>query len=197
MQQETVEMEEIVIEDSNNKSKKEYEKILKRESNRQKNIKAENLVKLGFFEQKEEKNIDFSVLDIITYDKPFQKLYDLYEDRDGNLLYIYAKTEGEDAKPYAYDVIYLETVSDEDYKKLFKAHSYEGAKFIKGLYITTFILWVLSIVVTLSIIVYYMASGDYGFIDILTNSVSYLFFISIVTALLAITNVSYRKFIGK
>ena len=197
MQQETVEMEEIVIEDSNNKSKKEYEKILKRESNRQKNIKAENLVKLGCFEQKEEKNIDFSVLDIITYDKPFQKLYDLYEDRDGNLLYIYAKTEGEDAKPYAYDVIYLETVSDEDYKKLFKAHSYEGAKFIKGLYITTFILWVLSIVVTLSIIVYYMASGDYGFIDILTNSVSYLFFISIVTALLAITNVSYRKFIGK
>lgn len=197
MQQETVEMEEIVIEDSNNKSKKEYEKILKRESNRQKNVKAENLVKLGCFEQKEEKNIDFSVLDIITYDKPFQKLYDLYEDRDGNLLYIYAKTEGEDAKPYAYDVIYLETVSDEDYKKLFKAHSYEGAKFIKGLYITTFILWVLSIVVTLSIIVYYMASGDYGFIDILTNSVSYLFFISIVTALLAITNVSYRKFIGK
>jgi hypothetical protein len=197
MQQETVELEELHIEDSSAKTKKEYEKILIREENRQKNVKAQNLVKLGCFDQKEEKSVDFSKLDKITYEKPFQKIYDLYEDREGNLLYIYGKTEGEDTKPYAYDVIYVETVSDEDYKKVYKAQSFEGAGLIKGLYITTFILWIVSIVITLCIVIYYMFSGDYGFIDILTNSVSYLFFIAIITALLAITNVSYRKFIGK
>lgn len=197
MQEETVEMEELHIEDSNAKVKKEYEKILIREQNRQKNVKAQNLVKLGCFEQKEEKKIDFSVLDKITYEKLYQKVYDLYEDRDGNMLYIYAKTEGEDARPYAYDVIYIETVSDEDYKKLYRAASFEGAGFAHGLYLTTFILWITSIVVTLSIIIYYVSSGDYDFINVLINSISYIFFIAIITALLAITDVSYRKYIGK
>lgn len=197
MQEETVEMEELHIEDSNAKVKKEYEKILIREQNRQKNVKAQNLVKLGCFEQKEEKKIDFSVLDKITYEKLYQKVYDLYEDRDGNMLYIYAKTEGEDARPYAYDVIYIETVSDEEYKKLYRAASFEGAGFAHGLYLTTFILWITSIVVTLSIIIYYVSSGDYDFINVLINSISYIFFIAIITALLAITDVSYRKYIGK
>ena len=95
MQQETVDMEEIVIENSSAKTKKEYEKILRREENRQKNVKASNLVKLGCFEQKEEASLDFSKLDKITYGKPFQKIYDLYEDREGNLLYVYGKTEEE------------------------------------------------------------------------------------------------------
>ena len=197
MQEETVELEELHIEDANAKVKKEYEKILIREQNRQKNVKAQNLVKLGCFEQKEEKSIDFSVLDKITYEKPFQKVYDLYEDRDGNMMYIFAKTEGESAKPYAYDVIYIETLSDEDYKKIYKASTFEGAGLAKGLYITTFVMWIVSIIITLSIIVYYLASGDYDFIDVLINSISYLFFIAIITSLLAITDVSYRKYIGK
>ncbi len=196
MQQETVDMEEIVIENSSTRTKKEYEKILMREENRKKNVKASNLVKLGCFDQKEESTLDFSKLDKITYGKPFQKLYDLYEDREGNLLYVYAKTEEDGTKPYAYDVIYLETVSDEDYKKLYRAHTFEGASFIKGLYITTFVLWIVSIVIACSIIIYYLASGT-SFMDMLINSLSYVFFIAIITALLAITNTSYRKYIGK
>lgn len=196
MQQETVDMEEIVIENSSAKTKKEYEKILRREENRQKNVKASNLVKLGCFEQKEEASLDFSKLDKITYGKPFQKIYDLYEDREGNLLYVYGKTEEEGTKAYAYDVIYLETVTDEEYKKLYKAHTFEGASFIKGLYITTFVLWIVSIVISLSIVIYYLASGT-SFIDMLINSLSYVFFIAIITALLAIVNTTYRKYIGK
>lgn len=196
MQAETIELEEIEITESKSKVKKEFEKILIRERNRKLNMKAQNLIKLGCFDQHDEKTVDFSRLDKITYDKPYKKLYDLYMDKEGNLFYIFGKTEGESSKPYAYDVIAIETVTDEEYKELYKANTYEGAGFIRGLFVTAFSLWVLSITISLSIFIYYIASGE-KFIDILVSCISFIFFIGILTCTLAITSVSYRKYIGK
>ena len=196
MQAETIEIEDIEITDSTAKVKKEYEKILQREKNRELNMKAQNLVKLGCFDQKEETNVDFSRLDKITYDKLYRKIYDLYIDKEGNMFYIFGKIEGDNSKPYAYDVIAIENVSDEDYKAVYRAHKYEGAGMVFGMYVASFIIWILSIVIALSIALYYVIQGA-GVINTLINCISFLFFIAILTCCLAITSITYRKYIGK
>lgn len=196
MQAETIEIQEVEITESKTKQKKEFEKIIQREKNRELNMKAQNLVKLGCFEQKEETTVDFSLLDKITYEKQFKKIYDLYINRDGDLFYICGKTEGDSDKPYAYDVIAIETVSDEEYKSVYRAHTFEGAGYIKGFYIGAFVLWVLSIIISLSIFIYYIAIGS-EVINTLISCISFLFSIGILTCCLAITSVSYRKYIGK
>lgn len=196
MQAETIEIEEIEITGGEAKIKKEYEKILIKERNRELNMKAQNLVKLGCFDQREETNIDFSLLDKVTYGSMYRKIYDLYMDKDGNLFYIFGKIEGENAKPYAYDVIAIETVSDEDYKKLYKAHSFEGAGFVKGLYIAALVMWITIIAISASIFIYYLVQG-LKFFDIIIALVSLIFNVAVLTCCLAITNVTYRKYIGK
>lgn len=196
MQAETIELQDIEITGGEAKVKKEYEKILIKERNRELNAKAENLVKLGCFDQYEKTTIDFSMLDKITYDRMYRKIYDLYMDKDGNMFYIFGKIEGENEKPYAYDVIAVETVTDEEYKALYKAHTYEGAKMIRSLYIGAFVLWAISILIFVSTFVFYLVK-EFEFFDILTSSFGQIIYIAILSCCLAMTSVSYRKYIGK
>lgn len=196
MQSENVEIESIEITESLTSSKKEFEKIIKKEKNRQSNMKAQNLIKMGCFDQYEVTNIDYSKLEKVTYDKLYKKLYDLYEDENGNLFYIYAKTEGESNKPYAYDVIAVETLNDDEYKQLYKAASYEGSKLVKGILITCMILWSAIVLVAIAAVITDIVNGS-GVIATLVNLTGYFFNIALLGGVIGILTVVYRKFIGK
>lgn len=196
MQTEKVEIEEVELTKSTTKEKKEYEKILIRERNRELNAKAQNLVKMGCFNQTEEVNVDFSKLEKCAYEKPFKKLYELYKDTDDNLFYIAPKTEGDSQVPYAYDVIAIESVTDEEYKAVYKASRFEGIGFARGLYITSMVFWALLMVIILLVLIYNIVEGS-GFFDIVLNIYSYFALFLISTAIIAILQITLRKFIGK
>ena len=103
---------------------KEYEKILDLDKRINANDKAKKLVKLGCFEQKDVTDINFNDLaDLTVDDKLFKGLYRLYEDSTGNLLYIQPLIEADDngnvhGEATSFDVIYLETMSDETFLKV-------------------------------------------------------------------------------
>ena len=61
---------------------KEYQKLLYEDVKRQQTEKAKTLVKLGFFEQKQEESFDSSEYNVMTYGKKFRGLYDLYQHKD-------------------------------------------------------------------------------------------------------------------
>ncbi len=203
MQSENVEIKEINMTESKTIEKKEFEKVLIRQRNRELDSKAQNLIKLGCFNQTEETTVDFSKLEKCTADKQFKGVYDLYKDADNNLFYIYAKTESDSQRPYAYDVIAVETVTDEEYAELYKANSREGQGFIKGMFIVTFVMWALTILMAVVAFIYYMivATKEAQVFDALTNAfismTTYYVNIGIMSGILAITSISYRKFTGR
>lgn len=196
MQSENIEIETLEVSQSLTSSKKEFEKIIKKERNRQLCLKAEKLIKMGCFEQYDRNTIDFSKLEKITYDKLYKKVYDLYMDEAGNLFYIYPKTEGESESPYAYDVIAVETLTDEEYKQLYQASSYEGAKLVKGLLVTSMVLWALIILIVVAAVIVELVNGA-TVIDTLINLTSYFFNIALLSGVIGILSIVYRKFIGK
>ncbi|MGM9971278.1 MAG: hypothetical protein ACI35W_02580 [Anaeroplasmataceae bacterium] len=196
MQSENVEIQAIEVTESLTSSKKEYEKIIKKEKNRQLNMRAQNLIKMGCFDQYERTSVDFSKLEKITYDKLYKKVYDLYQDEQGNLFYIYAKTEGESNKPYAFDIIAIETLNDDEYKQLYKASSYEGAKFIKILLISSIVLWALIILFVVAAVITDIVNSV-SLIDTLVSLTSYFFNIALLGGIIGILSVVYRGYIGK
>lgn len=196
MQTEKVEIEEVELTQSTTKAKKEFEKILIRQRNRELNTKAQNLVKMGCFDQSEEVNVDFSKLEKCTYEKPYKQVYELYKDKDDNLFYIAPKTEGDSKVAYAYDVVAIENVSDEEYSKIYKASRFEGIGFAKGLYITSIVFWGIMIAILALVLIYNIVEGS-GFFDIVLNIYSYFAFFLVGTALIAILQLTLRKFIGK
>lgn len=196
MQSEKVEIEQVELSESTTKEKKEYEKILLRERNRKLNIRAQNLIKLGCFDQYEKTSLDFSKLEKCAYEKPYKKIYELYKDENDNLFYVYGKVEGESNKPYAYDIIAIETVTDEEYNELYKAHSFEGVGIVKGLLISALVLLGLSILILLANVIYTLTQ-DYGFFDILSTLFTPFINIAMLLSLVGILFVTYRKFVGK
>ena len=113
------------------KVKKEYEKLLQLEADREDYDKAKNLINFGCFEQKEVQptEINFANLEKLDIEKKFKGVYDLYRVVDTNqLLFVQPlvennKAEGVDTdmKPYAYDVLYIEEMDNDTYKKVLKA----------------------------------------------------------------------------
>ena len=105
------------------KKLKEYEKLLILERNRKDFEKAKSLIKFGCFEQKNETTIDFSKLELIDTPKKYRGLYQLYRDLETmQLLFVCPLVENnkgdiderKDLKPYAYDVIYIENMDNEN-----------------------------------------------------------------------------------
>ncbi len=145
---------------------KEYEKLLFEDTKRQESLKAKNEVELGLFEQKEEATFDFSKYKLMTYGKKYKGLYDLYQNNETNeLVYVCpliednkgSDDERNDLQPYAYDVIYLEYLTPEDYELVKKAHVHEKSLPINisyfvglGVYFAylVFMLWTIAVLST-------------------------------------------------
>ena len=67
----------------------QYEKIILNENIRLDNIKAKRLIELGCFEQKEEKSVDLTALEEITYNgKLYKGVYKLYKNEEGQMFFI-------------------------------------------------------------------------------------------------------------
>lgn len=154
---------------------KEYEKLLLEDTKRQECLKAKNEVELGLFEQKEEATFDFSKYTLMTYGKKYKGLYDLYQNIETKeLVYVCpliednkgSEDERKDLLPYAYDVIYLDYLTPENYELVKKAHVHE-----KSMLINVF---------------YFAGLGIYF---------AYLVFVLLTIAVLATNNLEYSQFI--
>lgn len=181
---------------------KEFEKLLLEDTKRRENEKALTEIKLGLFEQKEEETFDFGNYTLITYGKKYKGLYDLYQNTETfELAYVCPLVEDNkgddnertDLAPYAYDVIYLELLTGEEFDLVKKAASHEKSNGIHilcnvAIFVTVFI-WALALAtLTASII----SIKEFTSIVLLCGP---LFSgAAISTILLPILLIKYRKF---
>ena len=174
---EEVEVSEVKTEDEV-QSLKEYEKLLLAERDREDNEKALNLIKFGCFSQKEETTVDFSKLEKITTPKKYRGLYTLYRNLDNMQLLFIAELiennkgdedERKDLKPYAYDVIYLETMDEETYEAVCHAGKNNVSSLLSKLVICAdvveIVLWVLTVFMLIASAI--VASGSYTGVNII------------------------------
>ena len=146
---------------------KEFEKLLIAERDRKDYQKAVNLIKFGCFEQKELESIDFTQLQKVNA-KKYKGVYELYRNVETfDLFYIAELVENNkgdvderpDLKPYAFDVIEIESMDEETYNHVFKSakHNLSGLPdfFIK---LANVMYWVL-IAVTVIIFAYVLIEG--------------------------------------
>jgi hypothetical protein len=164
---------------------KEYEKLLKLEEDRKNFEAASNLVKFGCFEQKEvlPQDLNFAKLEKSSYEKKYNASYDLYKDLEtGQLLFILPlvennqgdSNEDKSMKPYAYDVLFVEQMSEETYEKVLKAGRNNLNSFAKFLLVSSYVFAITNIV--LSIFVFF------GALIYQTTTTSSSVFASILTA---------------
>lgn len=127
---------------------KQFEKLLALEADREDNEKALTLIKYGCFEEAEVQEIDYSELVVVQAPKKLKGLYTLYRKKNTNeLLYVCPllennkgdKDENKDMKPYAYSVIYLDTMDNETLEMVKKAGSNNSVTLASFLYKTAFI----------------------------------------------------------
>ena len=188
---------------------KEYEKLLLAERDREDNEKALNLIKFGCFEQKEETVVDFSKLEKIVTPKKYKGLYTLYRNLDTMQLEFIAELiennkgaedERKDLKPYAYDVIYLEKMDEETYNAVCHAGKNNVSSWLSKLVICsdiiTIVLWVISLFMLISSAI--VASGSYSGVNIViyafANSATFIAAASIMTPLLVLMHIKYKKY---
>lgn len=190
---------------------KEYEKLLQENENRKNMQKALNLVKLGLFNQEEQAEFDFTNKELITYGKKYKGVYDLYEDQtNGDLIFVYPLVENNksdesfeiDLKPYAFNVITLESMNNEEYLDVLKADSALKGGIIKAAYITHFVFLILALASLLYSFGYGIYSGisggsDFGtvILDVfLGSSTLYYLFGTIGIASFVLSTIAYRKY---
>lgn len=181
---------------------KEFEKLLFEDTKRKENEKALTEVNLGLFEQKQEPEFDFSLYIKMTYQKKYKGLYDLYQDRETMALVFVCPLvennkgdvdERKDLTPYAYDVIYLENLTAEEYELVKKAAVHEKSRMIDTLYVSSIVLYfVLLIIVIASILYLGISTKDF-------NSVIYICgplisMQALLTVILPMLMMKYRKF---
>lgn len=181
---------------------KEYEKLLFEDTKRKENLKALDEVKLGLFEQKEEKEFDFSIYTKMTYHKKYKGLYDLYQNNDTmELVYVCPLVENnkgdsnerKDLAPYAYDCIYLEYLDSEAYELVRKAAIHEKTKLIDGFYYGSIVAYILLFIINIVNLVLCFSSGT-GFSEFILLAGSIIGAQFIMTILLSILLIHYRKF---
>ena len=204
---ESVELvEDKVVE--NKKELKEYEKLLIAEANRCDFEKAVNLVKFGCFLQKEEKEIDFTKLELIPSNKKFKGLYKLYRSLETmDLIFICPlvennkgdKEEDKSMKPYAYDCIYLESMDSETYELVKKSAKNNINNKVKTLYIASFVAYFTLLAITLiGLICCCILYAEGGFLQFLPNAMIVIGAILsgcvIALPLLVLAAIKYRSY---
>ncbi len=170
---------------SEKKELKEYEKLLLAEANRKLREKAETLVEIGCFDQRQETVIDFNEYDHIAYGTKFKGRYSLYQKKDSmELVFICplvennkgAEDENKSMKPYAYDCIFVETMDDETYAAVLHAANNNLSSSVKHLYRASFACFF--VILALSAFVFV-----YNFVSSATNATSFDFFSVLASAL--------------
>lgn len=203
---EPVEVEKEVMETKN--ELKEYEKLLLAEANRKLREKAETLVGIGCFEQKQETIIDFNEYDHINYGNKYRGRYSLYQNKDTmDLVFICPlvennkgdEDENKSMKPYAYDCIFIESMDDETYEAVCSAAKNNLSSSVKVLYRASFITFFVMLAITLFLFVYYLISASSnGFMVAFTNSLYYTstyFAIDVIMLpILVLVSIKYKKY---
>lgn len=192
---------------------KEYQKLLLEADHRRSMEKALTMVELGLFDDKGEiasPDMDFSNLEEITIGKLYKGVFHLYEDQTtGDLFFVNPLVEDNkgDSKaervmePYAYQVLAIESVTEDEYLEILKASQTERSSFIKFLYRTEIVVMIISVVAALLYFIdqvislsqnysvglsFYYALGDY--------MLSSYCLIGIQLGVLVLTSIFYRKF---
>jgi hypothetical protein len=118
---------------------KEYQKLLFADEARLKVVKVKELIRLGCFEQYQTKGdeINFNELKKIEYAQKY-KNHELYENVTTHGMFYIQTLDEEDKegnkKIYGYDVVEIDIVDDETYKKLLNAHKHENNVFLNVIY---------------------------------------------------------------
>ena len=181
---------------------KEFEKLLFEDTKRKENVKALDEIKLGLFEQKEEKEFDYSLYTKMTYRKKYKGLYDLYQNNETmELVYVCPliennkgdSNERKDLAPYAYDCIYLEYLDAEAYALVRKAAIHEKSRLIDIFYYGSIIAYIFLLVLNIVNLVLCLSSGT-GFSEFILLAGSVIGAQFIMTILLPILFMNYRKF---
>ena len=124
--EELLEQEMDLVVETSEPQMKEFEKLLIAERDRKDYQKAINLIKFGCFTQTEKEAIDFNELTKVNA-KKFKGHYELYRHNETFDLYYIAELvednkgdvdERTDLKPYAYDVIEIESMDEETYNPI-------------------------------------------------------------------------------
>ena len=186
----------------------EYEALLTAENNRQAYEKAINLIKFGCFKQEELPEIDFNKYEKIE-GKKYKGLYELYRNTETmELVFICPLVEVNKADldntkelaPYAYDGIITNAMDEETYQMVCVAAKNNLGGLTKTLYITTFVLWIASIVVTLTIFLWSFISSVDGGASISQTMIFSLFYAgpvfagTVITApLLVLMRIKYKN----
>lgn len=189
----------------------EYEKLLITEENRKQFNKATTMVKFGLFSQSEEPDFSFENLELLTLAKKFKGLYDLYENQiTGELIFVNPLVENnagdsefeQKLKPYAYDVIRIENVTDDEYSQILVAGAHEKSITIDSFYIVQIVFIILSAITTLVYTGYNIYSGisagnGVGFAIFnslfLSNFMLYVL-LGIEIGIFTLTSIKYRQY---
>ena len=200
--------QDIVVDPNEIPQMKEYEKLLLAERNRKELEVATNLIKFGCFEQKQETTVDFTTLEKIPAKKKYKGLYDLYRNTaTDELLFICPLVENNkgdaeentDMKPYGYDVIYLESMSDDVYKKVCKAAKNNLTNLVSVLYTTAWVLYFIFIAFFLYQFTYILVTVSVQglwttLVTVTQNCDIYLGLTIIIGILLSIFNMKLKKY---
>lgn len=205
------ELEPVEVETKNDEKEaglKEYEKLLLAEADRKLREKAEALVGMGCFEQKEETTIDFNEYDHIKYGNKYRGRYSLYQNKGSmDLVFICPLVENnkgdvdenKSMKPYAYDCIYVESMDDETYEAVCKAAKNNLSSSVKVLYRTSFVTFFVMLAVTLFVFVYNLiVASSNGFMSAFASSLfytaTYFMIDAIMLPLLVLISIKYKKY---
>lgn len=207
------ELEPIEVDNSEykdpNSEPKQFEKLLALEADREDYLKALTLIKYGCFEQKEEQVVDYSNLVAIQTPKKFKGLYTLFRKKNSNeLLYICPlvennkgdKDENVDMKPYAYSVIYLDTMDDETFEMVKKAGKNNSSTIVSIMYKTAFISYIIYALWSLFVFICIFVDSFVGgtFRDAYTYSILYagtpLGLSIAMIPLLVVMTIKYKKY---
>lgn len=190
------------------KELKEYEKLLIIERDRSDFEKAINMIKFGCFLQKEETAIDFNKLEKVNSEKKFKGLYTLYRNIE-TMEFVFVcpliennkgdVDENKAMKPYAYDVLYVETVDEETYQILCKAAKNNLRTYHSVLYKAAFITYFVSVAITLYLIIwgmiFYSQNNFFAILGNIFNLSGPFFIIDILgLPLLLLMSIKYKKF---
>ena len=181
---------------------KEFEKLLFEDFKRQECEKASLEVELGLFEQKEESSFDFSLYTKMS-SKKYKRLYDLYrKDETGELVYVCplvennegADDERKDMTPYAYDVLYLEYLDEENYAKVKKAGINETSN-VPTLYVASWVAYFVLIALNIAVLIFtFIQTGGFDFTTYMLVAGAVLGSFVVSTCLLTLVSIKYHNY---
>ncbi|MGL4949387.1 MAG: hypothetical protein ACRC5M_03310 [Anaeroplasmataceae bacterium] len=191
------EMEKVTNEDTinitidetkENKGLKEYQKLLKLEEGRKQFNKAKKMVKLGLFKQDRDDNFDISKVKKVYTTLKYKGAYILYKSKSGNDFYFIKELSESDTKrAFAYDIIEIETVTDEEYILICEASKYEKNRLLSFSFPFVGIMFIATLIVAVVYLVIMVIDG----IEIQSLISFFLTFLPSVGSLAALTVISF------